>query len=442
MAGDLDLSLFAVFGLPIYSILMYCVLYRYVEPRDGCKSKLILCLVVSICLQILIRVCLLSDNPWIVELNVGKLLTIFMVILLMFWGGSLIQGGWVRIGLYLILTEIIFSISSRVYWQVWGIITHASTQDIVMHARVVALDRATGIQLLVDSGIALLLLIPASKLRKLPIRPLRPAQIIVIAYLAYGCMPTTSRTGFDGGNIIPMFVGLLGFAVFVFLVFISIMNTAERNEHQMLELKQRALSELAQSIYYQKRTVRRFRHDVRKHLDTLEYLLQNSPNLSEDKAFLLYQQEFKAYENVFRQAYYCGSDEVNTGLAQIDQYCRMHDIPVTIQLKRLRFPGWKQEDQLVFGMLLYQGILTFAENGVTKLRISGDCLQGQNMMRVEIGCEPTCISVVPGVATLEDVRRMLLRYGGSALTEQTDDGYVCLLQWNDGEEECLSTQYC
>ena len=430
---------------------MYYVLYRYVEPLEGRKKQLILCLIVSVCLQILIRFCLLTNIRWIAEYNVGKLMTIFMVILLLFWGGSLIQGGWVRIGLYLIVTEIIFSLSSRVYWQIWGMITHASAQELLMHARVVSFDRATGIQMLIDSGISILLLIPASKLRKTPIKPLRPAQVAVIAYLAYGCMPTTHRTGFDGGNMIPMMIGLFGFVVFMFCLFLSIRNTIERDRQHMLTLKQQALSEQAKIIYMQKSRVRRFRHDIKKHLDAMGYLLQDNPELKEDPSFLQYQNEMKAYENIFRRAYYCDSDELNVSLAQIEQYCLEHDIPVKIYLKRLRFPGWSRDDQLVLGMLLNQIFLILVDDTATSFKVTGDCLQGQNIMRIGIEFED---KENTGTETSEDADRnvrksieedicqVLTHYGGSCTMQQTDHGVVCLLQWNDGEDICLSTQYC
>lgn len=445
------MSLFALLGLPIYSVLMYYVLYRYVEPREGRKKQLILCLIVSICLQILIRFCLLSDIWWIAEYNVGKLMTIFMVILLLFWGGSLIRGGWVRIGIYLIVTEIIFSLSSRIFWQIWGIITHASAQDILMHARVVSFDRATGIQLLIDSGIAILLLIPASYFRKLPIKPLRPAQVAVIAYLAYGCMPTTNRTGFDGGNMIPMLVGILCFIVFMFCLFWSIRNTIERDKQHMLKLKQQALSEQAKIIYMQKIRVRRFRHDIKKHLDAMAYLMQDNPELKDDPSFLQYQNEMKTYENMFRRAYYCDSDELNMSLEQIEQYCMEHDIPDKIYLKRMRFPGWSRDDQLVFGMLLNQIFLLAVDDTATNLKITGDCLQGQNIMRIGIEFkdrEDTGKTIAEGndrnirKSVVDDICQVLSRYGGFCTTQQSDHDFVCLLQWNDGEEICLSTQFC
>ena len=445
------MSVFAILSLPIYSVLMYYVLYRYVVPREGRKRQLILCLIVSVCLQILIRFCLLTDIWWIAEYNVGKLVTIFMVILLLFWGGSLIQGGWVRIGLYLIVTEIIFSLSSRVYWQIWGIITHASAQELLMHARVVSFDRATGIQLLIDSGISILLLIPASKLRKTPIKPLRPAQVAVIAYLGYGCMPTTHRTGFDGGNMIPMLIGLFGFVVFMFCLFWSIRNTIERDRQHMLTLKQEALSEQAKIIYTQKNRVRRFRHDIKRHLDAMAYLLEDTPELKEDSSFLQYQDEMKTYENVFRRAYYCDSDELNVSLAQIEQYCLERGIPVKIHLKRLRFPGWSREDQLVLGMLLNQIFLILVDDTATSLKITGDCLQGQNIMRIGIAFQdrenagkeiPEDADRSVRKSVEEDICQVLLRYDGSCTTQQTDHDVVCLLQWNDGEEICLSTLYC
>ena len=159
----------------------------------------------------------------------------------------------------------------------------------------------------------------------------------------------------------------------------------------------------------------------------------------------------KAYENIFRRSVYCDADEINSSLAQIDQYCQEYDIPVKIYLKRLRFPGWSRDDQLVLGMLLNQIFLILVDDTATSFKITGDCLQGQNIMRIGIEFED---KENTGTETSEDADRnvrksieedicqVLTHYGGSCTMQQTDHDVVCLIQWNDGEDICLSTQYC
>ena len=86
-----------------------------------------------------------------------------------------------------------------------------------------------------------------------------------------------------------------------------------------------------------------------------------------------------------------------------------------------------------------------------KLKITGDCLQGQNIMRIGIEFkdrEDTGKTIADGndrnirKSVVDDICQVLSRHGGSCTTQQSDHDFVCLLQWNDGEEICLSTQYC
>ena len=91
------MSPFAYIELPLRFLLhLYILTYHFLVPRENCRKRLNICVLVAFGLQVLVRCCMLSDTPWIAEYNIAKLLTILMICLVVFWGGSCVYGGWAQ----------------------------------------------------------------------------------------------------------------------------------------------------------------------------------------------------------------------------------------------------------------------------------------------------------------------------------------------------------
>ena len=172
----------------------------------------------------------------------------------------------------------------------------------------------------------------------------------------------------------------------------------------------------------------------------MSFLQQNKPELQKDPSFLQYRRELEQYRDLFRQGYYCDSDEMNTSMTQIDKYCVKHGIPITINMRRIVFPGWRREEQLQFGTLLYNLLASLPADQIAGLKISGDEIQGQNILRLEAEYRTE-----PGPEAGEEVNRnykdmaqetyykdakkLLSRHEGSCMKEDTETGKTFAFLW-------------
>ena len=434
------MTLYSLLALPMLSIFYLFVLYHYLIPRENCRKKLILCLAAILLLQVPIRYCLLTNTRWIATYNIAKLLTILSAFIMIFLAGSYVYGGWAQVGLYMIFTEIIFALYERLFWQTWGYLAHATAEEITLQSQMLRWTPAAAIELIVEAGFVALLLIPAKKIRKYSVGHLLIVKITVIAYLVMGSMPNAAKTGFENGNHFPSYL-VLSFDIFMgFFAILTIQRKMERESRQLLALRQYAFAAQTEALGLQKQKIRRFRHDIKRHLDAMSFLQEKRPELKEDPSFLQYRRELEQYRDLYRRGYYCDSDEMNTGMTQIDKYCVKNGIPVTINMRRVLFPGWTREEQLQFGTLLYNLLTSLPADRLAGLQISGDEVLGQNILRLEANYRTNSASAagedvdrnnkdMAQETYYKDVQKLLSRLEGSCLKQDTETGRAFTFLW-------------
>lgn len=115
--------------------------------------------------------------------------------MVIFLGGTYVYGGWAQVGLYLIFTEIIFSLYERLFWQTWGYIVHATAEEIALQSQMLTWTPAATIEQITEAGFAALLLIPAKRMKKYSVGQVKLVKLAVIAYLVMGSMPFITRPG-------------------------------------------------------------------------------------------------------------------------------------------------------------------------------------------------------------------------------------------------------
>ena len=71
----------------------------------------------------------------------------------------------------------------------------------------------------------------------------------------------------------------------------------------------------------QKEKMRRLRHDVKKHLNNLDYILEKEPDLCSDPAVLRYRELLNENEEWMKKEVYCDSSIMNLCFEQIKRYC-------------------------------------------------------------------------------------------------------------------------
>ena len=448
------MSPIVIIAMPICFMHLF-VLYQYLTPRENCRNKLILCIAAAFCLQILVRICLISDIHWIQEYNIAKLLTIIMVCILIFLGGRFVYGGWAKIGLYLIVSEIIITIFERTYWQIWGMLTHATPEEIIMRMQMLQPDRVAAIEVLCSAVFVGLFALPARKLRKYPVGRNKFVKAAVILYVILGCTPFAQKGGFEQGNPLPGYFILATVELLFFFAVMMIQREMEQESRNLLQLRHYAFAAQTDALDSQRQRIRRFRHDVKRHLDAMTYLTKARPELENDPSFAKYRRELEQYRDVFRKGYYCDSEEMNASIAQIDQYCAANGISCEIRLRRLRFDGWRRDEVLGFGTLVYNlvtllktedtasmQISAAEENGIVSessesdrqnisLALSGDEMQGQNILRLDIEYGTGDMADDNKVQNyyLSEIEKILRCHNGSCRREKTENSRSYLFVW-------------
>ena len=361
-------------------------LYLFTVRRERCQIKFHFCIVITILFQYLIYYFEFTNDADVPGMPISKILTLLMISFLIFGGGLFVYGGWSRIGIYIFSIDLILGVADRLYWAAWEMFTHRlAEQEVIYYAGNKVLEWNSFLMSLVDYVLLIPLLIGAYKLRNRPLRPAWLVKAVVIIYLILGGSPLVARTGMEDPIGATGLITIFVWVVLFFLLIMTITITAARENRRILFLRKQVITEQGRILMGQKEKLRRLRHDVKKHLSNLDYILEREPEMSEDPSFLKYRKLLNANEEWMKNEIYCDSSVMNLCLGEIKRYCDSRGIAMEIILKRLDFSKWSDEDQLMFGTLLLDllemisGILP-----VSVVRYSGDQLMGQNVLRISM----------------------------------------------------------
>lgn len=363
-------------------------LYLFTVRRERCQIKFHFCIVITILFQYLIYYFEFTNDADVSGMPISKILTLLMISFLIFGGGLLVYGGWSRIGIYIFGSDLIIGIADRLYWAAWERITHRPVEQAVIYyegSKVIEWNSFFAV--LLNYALLIPLLIGAYKLRNRPLRPAWLVKAVVIIYLVLGASPLVARTGMEDmtgmAGFMTVFITIFVWVVLFFLLVMTITITAARENRRILFLRKQVITEQSRISMEQKEQLRRLRHDVKKHLSNLDYILEREPEMSEDPSFLKYRELLNVNEEWMKNEIYCDSSVMNLCLGEIKRYCDSRGIAMEIILKRLDFSKWSDEDQLMFGTLLLDLLEMISESRpVTAVRYSGDQLMGQNVLRI------------------------------------------------------------
>ena len=361
-------------------------LYLFTVRRERCQIKFHFCIVITILFQYLIYYFEFTNDADVPGMPISKILTLLMISFLIFGGGLFVYGGWSRIGIYIFSIDLILGVADRLYWAAWEMFTHRlAEQEVIYYAGNKVLEWNSFLMSLVDYVLLIPLLIGAYKLRNRPLRPAWLVKAVVIIYLILGGSPLVARTGMEDPIGATGLITIFVWVVLFFLLIMTITITAARENRRILFLRKQVITEQGRILMGQKEKLRRLRHDVKKHLSNLDYILEREPEMSEDPSFLKYRKLLNANEEWMKNEIYCDSSVMNLCLGEIKRYCDSRGIAMEIILKRLDFSKWSDEDQLMFGTLLLDLLEMISESRpVTAVRYSGDQLMGQNMLRISM----------------------------------------------------------
>ena len=142
-----------------------------------------------------------------------------------------------------------------------------------------------------------------------------------------------------------LFVGFLIILLIALIVIFRILQMREIElENQMMQTYTQSMQELYTTIQDRIEATRRYRHDLAKHIQTLESLLEQQEERNEEMQE--YMEGLVGRINVLRKAEFCGDEFIDSILKAKKQQCERKHIPLQIQVEDV-FYGNVQEVEMV-----------------------------------------------------------------------------------------------
>lgn len=135
---------------------------------------------------------------------------------------------------------------------------------------------------------------------------------------------------------------LFGILLIFLIIAAVILKTKEmEQENHLLHSYMVSIEELYEGIQDRMEAARRYRHDLAKHIQTLEVLLQEK---SENQNMKEYMEDLKERYCALNHQDFCSDEIVNSILTIKSEQCREKGIPLYIQVEDLLYSGIKEVD--------------------------------------------------------------------------------------------------
>lgn len=140
----------------------------------------------------------------------------------------------------------------------------------------------------------------------------------------------------------------MGFIVILLIALIMIFRMMQMREleleNQMMQTYMQSMEELYAAIQDRIEATRRYRHDLAKHIQTLEVLLDQQEE--ENKEMREYMDDLVGRFCTLKKAEFCGDEIINSILSVKKQQCDRKEIPLQIQVEDAFYDG-VQEVEIV-----------------------------------------------------------------------------------------------
>lgn len=135
---------------------------------------------------------------------------------------------------------------------------------------------------------------------------------------------------------------LLGSFLFFLIAAAGIMKTKElEQENRLLHSYMRSMEEFYEGIQSRIEAVRKYRHDLAKHIQTLEALLEEK---EQDDGVKEYMEDLKYRYEELKKHEFCTDELVNSILTIKEEQCRERGIPLDIRVQDCIYTGVEEVD--------------------------------------------------------------------------------------------------
>lgn len=140
-----------------------------------------------------------------------------------------------------------------------------------------------------------------------------------------------------------MVIGIIILAVLLaLLLVVKVMKTRQmEQENQMMQSQMEAMEEFYKAIQSRIEATRRYRHDLAKHIQTLEFLMEKYSQPEQIRECI---EDMKSEYETVRKDVWCRDDLVDSICSIKDEQCREQQIPLEIQISEMFYSGIQELD--------------------------------------------------------------------------------------------------
>lgn len=276
--------------------------------------------------------------PRLIEIPLLEMFHVPILLIPMLLCCTIFTGGVVKIVLSLLLVDIWMGVgeilTSFIYYSICG--------QKPMFFTLFFYEGNLLIQWLITCGVILVMLFVTRplfyKYKSISVLEEKVSASIVLFYLIISAAWPVNGLEMQEANDLSWYWRILFYTLFLNVMLILWGCNRKRImdlKMQSLYLKQKMEREYALVFSDMDRDMRRFRHDVKKHMDALAYLEKQEEH--EVPAALLekYQQDLKEIYTELTYGNYCNKYDINLVMMQLEGVCRRHNVEFVVALKNL-----------------------------------------------------------------------------------------------------------
>lgn len=146
-----------------------------------------------------------------------------------------------------------------------------------------------------------------------------------------------------GENMVVAVILFVSLAI-CFVLAAAVMRTQEiEQENRMIQSYMLSMGEFYSGIQSRIEATRRYRHDLAKHIQTLEALLDRYSGADEMKDYM---ENLKSRYDTLKKQEFCSNEFLNAILTIKLEQCREKSIPVSVQVEDSSYEGVKEVDMV------------------------------------------------------------------------------------------------
>ena len=368
--------------------------------------------------------------------DLGKMIQLLGIIVFVFFGGSAVYGGAMRLLLVVLLEDLFlgglnFFIAAGV-----AIFSGNTIQYVTGHENIIYHPGITLLNLLLYLLLLYLMKPVFRRFRDSSIERLWVVQGVCLVVFLLSISPfffKSATYGYQKRDAMPSVI--IYAAMICAFAFIGSYYYFEiiRQDNQLLRLELQYLREKMEGLKEQVVWTRKLRHDIKRHINVLGWAEGEKLTKQQEERRNAYRKQLEEFYEQLSLGDYCSDPDVNAAISQLERNCRRQGIPLDVQLKNADFSSLEQPLE-VFSRIVFWAEQCISDLDQTSAEISFHAGKAADINRlllqihIKEGKKRFIRTDVVDHACLSDVKRFTKGQVSGEIENEPEEKKL-ILQW-------------